>query len=168
MQKWKNSLVMNDNINLCELVRHCPKGEKFYCTSMEKEVEFLVVADNKIYVSNNGLVYAFSNNGKDVSTGEYLLLPSKYQPDWSKFKAPRFDPKTFEPFEKVLVKRDVKGASWLPNFFGKLVKEPKGGYSVTEVGSLFTWEICIPYNDETKRLVGTQEDCPDYYKWWEE
>lgn len=48
---------------------------------MEKEVEFLVVADNKIYVSDNGMVYAFSNNGKDVSTGEYLLLPSKYQPD---------------------------------------------------------------------------------------
>lgn len=96
------------------------------------------------------------------------MLPSKYQPDWSKFKAPRFNPKTFEPFDKVLVKRDVKGASWIPNFFGTLVKEPKGGYLVTEVGSLFTWKMCIPYNDETKHLVSTQDDCPDYYKWWEE
>lgn len=24
------------------------------------------------------------------------------------------------------------------------------------------------YNEETKHLVGTREDCPEYYKWWEE
>ena len=27
---------------------------------------------------------------------------------------------------------------------------------------------CIPYNDDTKHLVGTLNDCPEYYKWWEE
>lgn len=27
---------------------------------------------------------------------------------------------------------------------------------------------CIPYNDETEHLVGTSDDCPDFYKWWEE
>ena len=27
---------------------------------------------------------------------------------------------------------------------------------------------CIPYNEETKHLIGTTEDCPEYYKWWEE
>lgn len=159
---------MNEDLNLCELVRHCPKGGKFYCTSTEKEVEFLGVSGNKIYASDNRLVYAFSSNGKDSSTGEYLLLPSKYQPDWSKFKAPKFNPKAFKPFDKVLVKRDVKEGSWIPNFFGTLVKEPKGGYLVTEVGSLYTWKMCVPYNDETEYLVGTQNDCPEYYKWWED
>ena len=29
-------------------------------------------------------------------------------------------------------------------------------------------QMCIPYNDETKHLIGTTNDCPDYYKWWEE
>ena len=135
---------------------------------MDKEVGFLGVAGNKIYVSDNRSVYAFSNNGKDSSTGEYLLLPSKDQPDWSKFKAPMFNPKTFKPFDKVLVKCDVKESPWIPNFFGTLVKEPKGGYLVTEVGSLHTWKMCVPYNDETEYLVGTQNDCPDFYKWWEE
>ena len=159
---------MNENLNLCELVRHCPKGKKFYCTSMEKEVEFLAVSGNKIYASDNRSVYAFSSNGKGLSTGEYLLLPSKYQLDWSKFKAPKFNPKTFKPFDKVLVKRDAKEGSWIPNFFGTLVKEPKGGYLVTVVGSLYTWKICVPYNDETEYLVGTQNDCHEYYKWWEE
>ena len=27
---------------------------------------------------------------------------------------------------------------------------------------------CIPYNEETKHLLGTKEYCPEYYKWWEE
>ena len=27
---------------------------------------------------------------------------------------------------------------------------------------------CIPYNDKTKHLIGTREDCPEYYKWWKE
>ena len=26
----------------------------------------------------------------------------------------------------------------------------------------------IPYNDETKHLVNTTNDCAEYYKWWEE
>lgn len=78
---------------------------------MEKEVEFLAVSGNKIYASDNRSVYAFSSNGKGLSTGEYLLLPSKYQLDWSKFKAPKFNPKTFKPFDKVLVKRDAKEGS---------------------------------------------------------
>lgn len=30
------------------------------------------------------------------------------------------------------------------------------------------WKQCISYNDETKHLVGTKEDCPEFYKWWEE
>ena len=28
------------------------------------------------------------------------------------------------------------------------------------------WKQCIPYNDETKNLVGIDNDCPEYYKWW--
>ena len=27
---------------------------------------------------------------------------------------------------------------------------------------------CIPYNEDTKHLLGTTNDCPEYYKWWEE
>lgn len=28
------------------------------------------------------------------------------------------------------------------------------------------WMQCIPYNEETKHLLGTTYDCPEYYKWW--
>ena len=26
---------------------------------------------------------------------------------------------------------------------------------------------CIPYNDETKHLVGTHDEVPEFYKYWE-
>lgn len=158
---------MNENINLCDLMRHCPPGEKFYCTSMDKEVGFLRVVGNKIYVSDNRSVYAFSNNGKSASTDEYLLLPSKYQPDWSKFKAPKFSPKTFKPFDKVLL-RDGDEFKWVPSFIDSVLKEPSGKYLAVELVTRCKWNMCIPYNDDTKHLLGTSENCDEYYKWWEE
>lgn len=26
----------------------------------------------------------------------------------------------------------------------------------------------IPYDEKTMHLVGTKDDCPEYYKWWDE
>ncbi len=30
------------------------------------------------------------------------------------------------------------------------------------------WKQQIPYNSDTAHLVGTNDDAPEYYKWWEE
>ena len=30
----------------------------------------------------------------------------------------------------------------------------------------FFYNQCIPYNEETQHLVGTNKDCPDKYKIW--
>ena len=27
---------------------------------------------------------------------------------------------------------------------------------------------CIPYNNDTKRLVGTTDEAPEYYRYWED
>ena len=27
---------------------------------------------------------------------------------------------------------------------------------------------CIPYNDATKHLIGTKEEAPEYYEYWED
>ena len=31
-----------------------------------------------------------------------------------------------------------------------------------------SWVYCIPYNDETKHLVGTTDEAPGFYRYWEE
>ena len=159
---------MNENINLCEILNDCPKDAKLYCTFLG-DVLFSKIEDNKIFIHTSYAVYSFYSDGKFTYKGECVLFPSREQRDWSKFKVPikKFDPKDFKPFDKVLL-REGYGFKWYPTFLENILKEPSGKYSAVELIIGYKWDMCIPYNDETKHLVDTTEDCPEYYKWWEE
>lgn len=171
----------NKELNLCEILKDCPTGTKFWF-SVWGDVTFVQINDVGVFPIVLS-AKSFSNislrsNGKmyDIKEAECLVFPSKDQRDWSKFKVPteeskvsvkRFNPKEFKPFDKVLI-RDRGNFKWLPSFFEKIVQEPSDEISVVELISRNRWEMCIPYNDETKSLTGTTDDCPEYYKWWEE
>ena len=30
------------------------------------------------------------------------------------------------------------------------------------------YKLCIPYNDDTKHLVGTTNEAPEFYRYWED
>lgn len=69
----------------------------------------------------------------------------------------KFDPKTLQPFDKVLVRKNEKSI-WL----GRLFEIYESGlFHMTNGGS---WEYCIPYNDETKHLHRTRDEAPEFYK----
>ena len=101
--------------------------------------------------------------------GECTLFPSKDQRDWSKFERfwdkqkEKFDPKTLQPFDKVLAK-DGFSSKWTCSFFSHMDNDVS--FPVYCSGGYF--KVCIPYNEETKHLVGTSDDCPEYYKWWKD
>ena len=100
--------------------------------------------------------------------GECTLFPSKDQRDWSKFSAPwykkdKFDPKTLQPFDKVLV-RDLNGHIWVCDLFSYIKECTQFPYKC--MASYY--KCCIPYNDETKHLLGTTDEAPKYYRYWEE
>lgn len=159
---------MNENLDLCLILKDCPKGTKLYCTSLG-DVLFSKIEDNKIFIHTSYTVYSFYSDGKFTYDGECVLFPSREQRDWSKFKVPikKFNPRDFKPFDKVLLREDY-GFKWHPTFLEKILKEPSGKYSAVELINGCKWDMCIPYNDETKHLCGTTDDCPNYYKWWEE
>ena len=159
---------MNENLDLCLILKNCPRDTKLYCTFLG-DVLFSKIEDNKIFIHTSYTVYSFYSDGKFTYEGECVLFPSREQRDWSKFKVPikKFDPKDFKPFDKVLL-RDDDGFKWYPTFLEKILKEPSGKYSAVELINGCKWDMCIPYNEETKHLCGTTDDCPDYYKWWEE
>jgi hypothetical protein len=163
---------MNENLNLVEILKHCPAGTKFWSSvwgdvflvRVEERIEgraFLPIVIKALLCDE---VFLFQN-GKytDAEEAECVIFPSKDQRDWSKFKGPKFDPTDLKPFEKVLIKRP--DGQWTCNFFSDMSLEPENEkvYCVGMIG----YE-CIPYNEETKHLVGTSHDCPDFYKWWEE
>lgn len=153
---------MNENLNLCKILRDCPRGMKLWSPFLG-EVEFIRVKNDIIYVDRFGEEFSFFSSGRFSRDGECELFPSKDQRDWSKFNISRkrFDPETFKPFDKVLIRLHFKYERWECNFFSNWL----GNGEAICLGK--TAYECIPYNDETKHLVGTQEDCPDYYKWWE-
>ena len=168
-------IVMNENIDLTKILEGCPTGTKFYSTIFGK-VSLMGVHNNAdlpiVIITGQGLI-GLTSDGRYFSQydGECTLFPSKDQRDWSKFerfwdkpKTEKFDPKTLQPFDKVLA-RDSLSDNWMADFFEK-IEENNIHYNVTCVTCL--WMQCIPYNEETKHLVGTKDDCPEYYKWWKE
>lgn len=80
-----------------------------------------------------------------------------------KIKKERFDPKTLQPFDKILV-RDHNTCVWDIDFFGFIDKNQQ--YEYRCCGCSFNY--CIPYNDDTKHLIGKLEDAPEFYRYWEE
>ena len=183
---------MNENIDLTKILKDCPIGWKFY-SSVYGDVEFLGVShccpvplhgkDDELYLMED-LVrkkypiriksifgeYDVSHEGKlRVGAGECTFFPSKEQRDWSKFTAPwykkeKFDPKTLKAFNKVLV-RDEKYLAWRCGFFSHKSCD-NASFPYITVGQ--SYRYCIPYNDDTKHLVGTTDEAPEYYRYWED
>lgn len=163
---------MNENLDLTKILEGCPKGIDFYHTVYGTVLFNSIDLDSEYpirFIIGKNQVNSVTKSGLAISDykGECVLLPSKDQRDWSKFerfwdkpKVERFDPKTLQPFDKVLI-RNVDNGFWNAAFFSYIA-----GQWVNCVGS-GTAE-CIPYNEETKHLLGTKEDCPECYKWWEE
>ena len=79
----------------------------------------------------------------------------------------RFDPKTLKPFDKVLIRRGSESYNvWFPDF----VSEPPNDFIDKTLCMCIRDDISIviPYNNETKHLVGTTEEAPEYYRYWED
>ena len=164
---------MNENLDLTKILDGCPIGTKLYSTIFGNVSLKEIVSDREypIIISQGIKTIPITKEGKYILyyDGECTLFPDKDQRDWSKFerfwdkpKVERFDPKTFQPFDKVLG-RDTNDNCWIALFFGYI-----GKGSHRAVCGYFSWTQCIPYNEETKHLVGTSDDCPEYYKWWKD
>ena len=163
---------MNENIDLTKILKDCPEGTKLYSTIFG-EVTFCHIDENDMYPIKvmtgkkcNGKVSA---NGKHYVefNGECTLFPSKEQRDWNKFTAPwykrdRFDPKTLRPFDKVIARIDKYGF-WCCELFSFI---EEGTNLIKGCGAYYKY--CVPYNDDTKHLVGTTEEAPEYYRYWED
>ena len=165
---------MNENIDLTKILKNCPKGWEIY-SSVLGEVEFVEICDdekgeNPIGVKVGKLAYTtgFTKEGFYLKgKGECTLFPSKNQRDWSKFTAPwykkgKFDPNTLKPYDRVLTHFDDE--RWDINFYS--YKNPSLPWPYTCMDK--SYKYCIPYNDETKHLLGTTDEAPEYYKHWED
>lgn len=164
---------MNENINLCEILKDCPKGTELYSPLVGVVIlQYIIEVETYQIVTctPDGLdKYEFTKEGKyyDNKDGECVLFPSKDQRDWSKWQCPKpkFDPKTLKPFDKVLCRQNT--TNWQCNMFSYIEDDWKEvTYPFHCFSSVFRYTI--PYNDDTKHLVGTMDEAPEYYRYWED
>lgn len=161
---------MNENLNLVKILKDCPEGTKLYLSVIDRDVALQWVTGYgeypiRVIEERSGARFDITGRGrlhKDFPDGEIVLFPSKDQRDWSKFNTPvkKFDYNTLQPFDKVLG-RDGNDFQWKCNFLSHM-----SGNRAYCVGSY--WDQMIPYNDETKHLVGTTDMPDEKYIWWEE
>ena len=164
---------MNENLNLVEILKDCPKGTKLY-SIVYGEVEFKEIRNGKFpikYAKSDGSLRNSTAQGLLLPCydGECTLFPSKDQRDWSKFTAPwlkkkRFDPKTLKPFDKVLAKHGAEYV-WECTWYSHFVNNTFDYYYMC---AGLHYSYCIPYNDDTKHLVGTKVEAPEFYRYWED
>ena len=168
---------MNENVDLTKILKNCPKGWKFY-SSIHGNVKFLTINN----ISNHPIRFLFNDKNREEESGsvtkgglyigsyngECTFFPSKDQRDWSKFtalwyKKPKFDPKTLQPFDRVIA-RDDNGHTWKCDIFSHIKSTDTCPYKCAGYGYI----QCIPYNDDTKHLVGTTDEPQEYYRYWED
>ena len=175
---------MNEKIDLREILKYCPIGWELYSPVLG-EVTFKEITDDEDYPitvdCEDWGAESFTAKGKLYikDNGECILFPSKDQRDWSKFSAywynnnekekekiepnkkEKFDPKTFQPFDRVL--GCLVDSYWKCDIFSNIIETAHFPYKC----SGDSYIRCIPYNDETKHLVGTTDAAPDFYRYWE-
>ena len=167
---------MNENIDLTKILENCPEGTIFWSDNYG-EVRFKCIEKSYKYTLKYPILVERTDGHNEAYTKEgwcdiyfpasCLLWPSKDCRDWSKFTAPwykkeKFNPNTLQPFDKVLV-RDCFCGKWSCSSFSHIQIEDHYPY----ICSNSCWNYCIPYNDDTKHLVGTKEEAPEYYRYWE-
>ena len=174
----ENDVRRRSTIQVLEYARSLDNYNQYGKADIDKNIAWLekqgksaleTRTDNELIEEEVGLVDKFSSrwvNEFNLPEGYEFKDEKGNVIDATKIvleKKERFDPKTLQPFDKVLGFYEVEGGSWECALFSHL-NETK--CSVVCTGIIY--DKCIPYNEETKHLVGTSDDCPEYYKWWEE
>lgn len=165
---------MNEHIDLIKILKDCPKGTAFWSDNYG-EVHFSCIETNFdepiVTKRSDGHVATYTKEGwySIDFPASCLLWPSKDCRDWSKFTAPwykkeRFDPNTFQTFDKVLVTDSVCYV-WKADFYSNKRADKEFPYRC--VSNIYN-KYCIPYNDDTKHLVGTTKEAPEFYRYWED
>lgn len=95
-------------LNLCEVLKHCPEGEPFW-SPMLGDVKFYDIGQSVVIVRvemENGETWVINADGTitigGVTSQEIMLYPSREQRDWTKVKyeKKKLLPRTWEEFCK--------------------------------------------------------------------
>lgn len=111
-----------------------------------------------ILITNVGDEFYYSNTESSVG-----VLPISEQDDWE-LVSNKFDINTLVPFESKVLCRDNNTEKWKSNFWGFYDNGHAMNYPFECCGT--SYGQCIPY-EGNEHLLGTTDDCNEFYKTWE-
>lgn len=142
-------------INVADKLRNAPIDTKLYCDYGECLYQGLTEDDyiQVILTEQNNLPYTFDKYGCIWSTDALALFPSEDNDDWNSFNKLKF-----KPFDKVVVRNSRN--NWHIDFFECYDSDiTHNGFPYVCIGS--KWQQCLPFNEETAKLIGTNDDYKD-------
>jgi hypothetical protein len=112
--------------------------------------------------SMNFLYYTINNHVTTTGIQSHtrqLIMRLAELGDYSELELPKqhYDISNFKPFDNVLVRVGDK-SPWRADFFEE--------YDHNFYCFRGAWEQCIPFNEETKHLLGTTDMCDEQYINW--
>lgn len=172
---FPNSEMTWDNII------YVKEGDLLVCNTKNKNVIQYFIAKETGFYNINNRIPCYSGigiDGKIFDTDEYYICVKGKFNDFKEFKkvltkynyylegysinkkeSKKFDFSSLKPFDKVLV-RDNNEGKWNVNMFSHCDKRMQYKYKC--FGNSYIY--CIPYNDDTKHLVGTTMSAPEFYR----
>lgn len=131
--------------------------------TLEKFPKFQV--GDKIKHKDSGIECTLGEYSEGISayrTDIGLSLTHKDLENWELIPN-KFDVTTLKPFKSEVLVRNYESDYWKPAIFGFTEKDKNAPFFV--VGGNFYYK-CIPY-EENQHLLGTTNDCDNFYKTWE-
>lgn len=122
-----------------------------FCNRTDDEVEYQRLATDE---EKQQLLEALHSEGYNWNAEAKKI--EKIEED-----KPKWNPDTLQPFDKVLI-RDDDSQYWIGNLYLYTDKETDSEYPYSCIND--SVKYCIPYNDETKHLLGTNQEAPEYYR----
>lgn len=134
--------------------------------TLEKLIEPKFKVGDRIKLNNSRFIYTITDLLKDryrATTDSCDLYEIEFErQDAYKLVPNKFDISNLKAYDKVLV-RDTNVQVWVADLFSHVHDKPLGGYTFACVGH-YSYQ-CIPY-EGNEHLLGTNNDCDEYYKNW--
>ena len=158
---------MNENLDLTEILKDCPKGTKLYSRCLGS-VEFSkITLDNYIkIIDKNGYYIRFKPNGiyeLSEENAEIDLFPSKDQRDWSKWHRPFVDGDIFVCLNLCGNHIAIYNNAERSNFYGYYVMVANNGSSISIDGFCSGDYYRLATEEEKQKLFDVIKE--NGYKW---
>lgn len=121
-------------------------------------------------ISNSWIVSSVSSEYYGLKLPEGVegigVLPISEQDNYELLSnTEKFDITTLKPFESKVLVRDKNSDKWIGQFFSHYDSGSDRPYVCIGIEGLCEYKKCIPFKNN-EYLLGTTEDCNEYYKTW--